>query len=475
MRKPRAAGYPGRMSLESLEDRRLLSGIVGPVEPTVPVIYVARTSLVGPLSPGQGGGDSPLGLEGQDSGLAIGRVLSAVRSLAFTPAGMMGSGRSGPMIGINASAESLAAIGSPAAATTDSQATATTTDFRAANPSAIVPAFSARPWVAAGWGWQGGNRPWQRSEDATGNETFGPGAASWSSGQPPGILSFRDPSSGNTTLPDHGQILGQGQGLAQQVEAILQHVHEEIGLQNVLGGAIGPAGVPLPPWMTPPAVAQGRSSDPAPPTIAAGVQALPPTAAPTSPAKEGGPRLALSVSDIVARGGAMELTAGLQPALLLSNIISGLIPGGVLPQSQAPADLGYRPGTGADPASAGGEAQVQDGAASAESEAEGVLPALEGAGLIAEALPVDGRSLQAAIERFLDRLTDLTPGESDPAAPSRGGPISVGVLGLLAMTLAARQRLRNRQPSSSARREERDGEQSLEFPELPGSWSTRLT
>jgi hypothetical protein len=220
--------------------------------------------------------------------------------------------------------------------------------------------------------------------------------------------------------------------------------------------------------------ALGRSGDSIPAAAAAALALAPSSAGAAGPAaaKTDGTRGPLSVSEVLARGGVLELSTGLQPALLLSTIATGLLPGGTLPPQEMPAsDHGLGHGAGADPAPAAEEAGAEKGADVAEEE----LPAPEGAGLIAEALPADGRSLHLAIERFLDRLTEISPGEADFAAPPRGGPISVGVLGILAMTLAARHRLGGKRTGASRRQAARDSDQVLEFPELPGSWSTRHT
>lgn len=101
-------------------------------------------------------------------------------------------------------------------------------------------------------------------------------------------------------------------------------------------------------------------------------------------------------------------------------------------------------------------------------------PAPRGDGPIAEMLPIDRDSLEAAVGRFLGRFEELAgPGESRPPwfSPSL-------MLGIAAVVLEiARRRLRPRPDDAKAlesdRRRGRRGLVLEGFPELPGSWSER--
>lgn len=106
------------------------------------------------------------------------------------------------------------------------------------------------------------------------------------------------------------------------------------------------------------------------------------------------------------------------------------------------------------------------------------IPALpHAAGLIAEAFPQDGRSLQEAIDQFLDRLPELELGQVNNAAPGRVVPCSLALFGALVAAYAVRRRLRVKGAVTlvSPQPESRENDELMGFPELPGSWSTRVT
>ncbi|QEH35120.1 hypothetical protein OJF2_36650 [Aquisphaera giovannonii] len=454
--------------MEPLEDRRLLSGLVGPVEPVNPVVVVVRTSFVGPLTAGVAPGtpiDGP-------APLVVVRGWSHPDSPdAGGPFGGQGSAGYGPGSGWSPSDRPAESLGLPR-----SFAYGTSLGAGASTPWSSAPtlseAFSARPW-SGGWGGGAGmDRPWLKgAEPAHGWMSIAESAFSpWSE---PGQSTQGGGPSYRGEAPSQAQEQ-QAAMLSQGAEAAWQRPHDGAGpmLASVAAIALGgPPRDPLPPLASP-----TRPAD-APSAAAAAAQALPPTpsaAAAASLSKENAPRASLGVVEALARGGMLELSTGLQPGLLLGNVVSGLLPGGSLPAQPAPV-AGHGHGRAADP----GQAAAQmEGLTADAAAAAGELAAPEGAGPIAEALPADGRSLRAAIERLLDGFNDVdvAPAGADPAAEARGGPVSVGILGLLAMTLAARHRLRSRRPAASARRREgREGDQALELPELPGSWSTRLT
>jgi hypothetical protein len=105
---------------------------------------------------------------------------------------------------------------------------------------------------------------------------------------------------------------------------------------------------------------------------------------------------------------------------------------------------------------------------------EGEVPSPQGAGLIADVLPLNRASLERAIERFLDGFEDLAAGP----AGWRGSPGPIrALLMLMVATTAEAARRRLRRVSDDAKDEhERGPEEPMvlpAFPELPGSWSMR--
>ena len=106
------------------------------------------------------------------------------------------------------------------------------------------------------------------------------------------------------------------------------------------------------------------------------------------------------------------------------------------------------------------------------------IPALpHAAGIIAEALPQDGRSLQEAIDQLLDRLPELDLGQFNDGSPARVVPYSLVLLGALVAAFAMRRRLwaKGTGAIASRERDSRESDDLMGFPELPGSWSTRVT
>jgi hypothetical protein len=99
------------------------------------------------------------------------------------------------------------------------------------------------------------------------------------------------------------------------------------------------------------------------------------------------------------------------------------------------------------------------------------------AGLIAEALPLDGRSLQQAIDQFLDRLSELDLGRFNEEGPALLVPYSLVLFGAVVATALLRRRLQIKGTGAMAsrQRDSRENDDLMGFPELPGSWSTRVT
>jgi hypothetical protein len=107
-----------------------------------------------------------------------------------------------------------------------------------------------------------------------------------------------------------------------------------------------------------------------------------------------------------------------------------------------------------------------------------LLPLPHAAELVTDAVPFDRASLEHAIDRFFDRLEELGVGELlVEQGPAHAIPLSLALLSTVTAVELARRRF---QPSTSAgtatrRRHSLGSEELLGFPELPGSWSTRLT
>ncbi len=107
-----------------------------------------------------------------------------------------------------------------------------------------------------------------------------------------------------------------------------------------------------------------------------------------------------------------------------------------------------------------------------------LLPLPHAAELVTEAVPFDRASLERAIDQFFNRLEELGVGELlVEQGPAHTIPLSLALLGTVTALELARRRF---QPTSgrkkAAHRQSSLGsEELLGFPELPGSWSTRLT
>jgi hypothetical protein len=99
------------------------------------------------------------------------------------------------------------------------------------------------------------------------------------------------------------------------------------------------------------------------------------------------------------------------------------------------------------------------------------------AGLIAEVMPFDRSSLEDAVDQFFDQLEDLGAGQLAEAGPVQMLPLSLTVVGTVVVAEAARRRLRGKPGGGhdTRRRDPLGSEDLMGFPELPGSWSTRLT
>jgi hypothetical protein len=105
------------------------------------------------------------------------------------------------------------------------------------------------------------------------------------------------------------------------------------------------------------------------------------------------------------------------------------------------------------------------------------IPLPHAAGLVAGVLPFDQASLEQAVDQFFDRLEDLGVGQFVEQAPSRALPLSLAVIGTVAAVEVARRRLRSKSDGGTGTRRQDvlSSEELRGFPELPGSWSTRLT
>jgi len=122
------------------------------------------------------------------------------------------------------------------------------------------------------------------------------------------------------------------------------------------------------------------------------------------------------------------------------------------------------PGESGDP----GRAVLADG------EPEELLPP-HAAGLIASVLPYDQRSLEKAVDQFLDQLQELNVGSLIEPDPVRAIVVSTAVIGAAVAVETARRRLSPRRRRNQPTRvwDANESEELLGFPELPGSWSAR--
>lgn len=120
------------------------------------------------------------------------------------------------------------------------------------------------------------------------------------------------------------------------------------------------------------------------------------------------------------------------------------------------------------------EADDSDQLAAAESEPEEVLEP-HAAGLMARVLPFDQRSLEEAVDQFLDQLHELNVDGYIEPSPIRVIVASAAVVGAGVAVEAGRRRLSPRRRRGRLMREwdANENEELLGFPELPGSWSAR--
>jgi hypothetical protein len=112
--------------------------------------------------------------------------------------------------------------------------------------------------------------------------------------------------------------------------------------------------------------------------------------------------------------------------------------------------------------------------ASSSKPEEGPLP--HAAGLISEVLPLDRAGLEQAVDQFFDQLEELGVGQFAEHWPVHVIPLSVVAIGTATAAEIARRRLRSRRGQGYAawRQDPLGSEELRAFPELPGSWSTRL-
>jgi hypothetical protein len=104
------------------------------------------------------------------------------------------------------------------------------------------------------------------------------------------------------------------------------------------------------------------------------------------------------------------------------------------------------------------------------------LPLPHAAGLIADVLPLDRASLELAVDQFFEQLEDLGVGQLVEQGPIRAIPLSLALIGTAAAVEVTRRRLRSGGGGRAARgRDPLRSDELRGFPELPGSWSTRLT
>jgi hypothetical protein len=104
-------------------------------------------------------------------------------------------------------------------------------------------------------------------------------------------------------------------------------------------------------------------------------------------------------------------------------------------------------------------------------------PLPHAAGLVADAAPFDQVSLERAIDQFFNQLDELGVGQLVEQESVHVIPLSLALIGTVtAVELARRRLLPITGTGKAARSQDSLGSEELVgFPELPGSWSTRLT
>ncbi len=124
----------------------------------------------------------------------------------------------------------------------------------------------------------------------------------------------------------------------------------------------------------------------------------------------------------------------------------------------------------------GGDAVMSPTDPTANGDQEKV-PLPQAAGLIADSIPFDRASLEQAVDQFFDRLEDLGVGQLVDQESTHLLPLSLTLLGMAIAVEVARRRLRSTtgQWMPTQRQDPLGSEELLGFPELPGSWSTRVT
>jgi len=105
------------------------------------------------------------------------------------------------------------------------------------------------------------------------------------------------------------------------------------------------------------------------------------------------------------------------------------------------------------------------------------LPLPHAAGLIADVIPFDRATLEHAVDRFFDELEDLGVGHLVERGSPGVIPLSLTAVGTMVAAEIIRRRFRVKAGEGHAtrRRDPIGSDELLGFPELPGSWSTRLT